>query len=206
MSDHKPKTSPTSPLPLRTLGRRGGVLALALWGSSAFNAAAQDPPVIDPNAPIDTAESPPVDIYGGPPMRDEPSPIKRKPPARITKPDDAPWEYPSDLQGDWDSAGLATFSVHGSAYTFQQGRARDEAGTLSIYPVIDLSAAPNAPRLLLVLLTDRLLNGVPAPDQEVIWFLSPDLSKLTDNTGQVFARRADHPLPVSDYGLSPIPE
>jgi hypothetical protein len=202
MSDHKPKTTHTSPLPLRTLGRRGGVLALALWGSSAFNAAAQDPPVIDPRAPIDTAESPPVDIYGGPPMRDDAPPIKRRPPPSIKKPADAPWEDARTLQGTWINDGGARLRVSGDVYSLTVG-SEHELGTLQVYTVPSEEGSLTVP--LLLNLTKRRVNGAPAPDLARVYWISRDLTLLTDDSGREF--HIDTPLvPVSDYGLPPIPE
>lgn len=182
--------TPKRPSPF---GHRGAWLAAALWGSASLTGAqAQEPSP----PPLDTAEAPPIPAYG---IRPQPQPqpvedVRTYQGVWLSRP---PFGGPPDIAPPtWQLA------IIGDQLWMRDPAAADlgERGKITfLWELRD-----GTTRSVRVSLTERVLNGAPAPDAEETWSVSVGAAGVEDfMRGGVSFIRGPEEAVAPAYGLSP---
>jgi hypothetical protein len=175
-------------------GHRGAWLAAALWGSASLTGAQAQAP--DPT-PLDTAEAPPIPAYGVRPEKPEKRPVSDTSPYQglwLSRP---PFGGPPDTTPPtWQLA------ITGDQLWMRDPAAGDlgERGKIKFLWEMDEGMS----RRLRVSLTERVLNGAPAPDVEEIWEVSLSTGSVEGfSRAGVYFIRGPAEAAAPAYGIPP---
>ncbi len=185
-SAQPPKKTPLH-IPRSGAGRRGHLLALALWGSASVTPAALAlEPAVDEPAPIATAEEEPIALYGAPPVAEygmPPEPVMialygiapdPTPPVPPPVPTPADPSSLAPFQGTWTTPDGLSLEVEAVYYEWD-APGQSERGQVSL---VRQNLLGDGSTLYQILRFERYINGVPAPDLQEAWVVSEDKTSM----------------------------